>query len=56
MKKTTVWDKVWYVFIAAMALLIVIPYGYVTYGLIWEFPGENPDYLSWDTDVSVDEP
>ena len=56
MKQSTIWDKIWYVFIAAMVLLIVIPYGYVAYGLIGEFPGENPDYLSWDVDVSVDEP
>lgn len=56
MKKTTVWDKLWYVFVAAMALMILIPYGYVAYGLIFGFPDEDMDYLSWETDVSVDEP
>ncbi len=56
MKNSTVWDKVWYVFLAAVGLMFLIPFLTTVYWFIFGIPDADTDYLSWDTEVSVEEP
>lgn len=52
MKKFTLWHG----FLIAVALIIVIPYGYIAYGLIWGFPDSDTVYLNkWGEHLTAEQ-